>query len=161
MKQKSVVSRSVQIVIVVILMVLLAACGAPAAVEPAAVGVVDSAEVEAASDLPVRAATGAQRVSFAAGVSEVTVEGSFDGQDQAQIVFWAEAGKVLSVSVSSSQGSTMFHLEGADYKQVVKHLLDGENSWTGSLSMSQDYVLTIDNADLPAEYTVQLATSGG
>ena len=55
----------------------------------------------------------------------------------------------------------MFHLEGADYKQVVKHLLDGENSWTGTLSMSQDYVLTIDNAGMPAEYTVQLAVSGG
>jgi hypothetical protein len=38
----------------------------------------------------------------------------------------------------------LFHLHGQADGVVYKHLLDGEMSWQGVLSISQEYVLTLD-----------------
>jgi hypothetical protein len=99
----------------------------------------------------------ALRIVFAPGATAATVEGSFSGQGQARYLFWAAEGQVVSLSVTSPQNSTLFHLEGVQDGAAYKHLLDGENSWQGALTVSQDYLLTVDNSDMPAQYTIELS----
>lgn len=101
------------------------------------------------------------RIKFPAGASAVTIEGSFSGQARARYLFWAAAGQEVTLLVTSLQNSVLFHLEGVQDGQVYKHLLDGENSWQGTLTMSQDYLLTIDNSDMPAQYTIELSIVDG
>lgn len=103
----------------------------------------------------------AERIVFAPGATSATVQGSFSGQAQARYLFWAAAGQVVTLSVTSPQNSVLFHLEGMQDGQVYKHLLDGENRWQGTLTVSQDYLLTIDNSDIPAQYTIELSIVDG
>lgn len=103
----------------------------------------------------------AERIVFAPGATSATVQGSFSGQDQARYLFWAAEGQVVSLTVTSPQNSVLFHLEGVQDGQVYKHLLDGEISWQGALTVSQDYLLTIDNSDMPADYTIDLSVVDG
>ena len=157
---KRVGNRIVKFMLALALLALLVACGAgpQSAVEPAAVYVEPAIS---AAGTAARYGDGVQRVSFTRGATEIALQGISSGQAQTKVVFWGTAGQALSVSVTSPQGSIPFQLEGADYGQVYTQLRDGKTSWQGTLSMSQDYLLTIDNADLPAEYTVELAVVGG
>jgi hypothetical protein len=101
--------------------------------------------------------SGPIRIQFPAGATATTIEGKLPGQAQVEYLFWAAEGQSLDISVTSPENSILFHIAGVSDGQVIKHLLDGESSWQGTLPASQDYLLTLDNAANVASYTIYLS----
>jgi hypothetical protein len=101
------------------------------------------------------------RIQFAPGTSSTTRQGTLDGETQARYVLWAAAGQKMAVSVTSPNNGVLFHVQGVSDGQVYKHLLDGEMSWEGTLSLSQDYLITLDAVGGTTNYTLALSVVNG
>lgn len=101
--------------------------------------------------------SGPIRIEFAVGTTATTIEGKLPAQAQVEYVFRAAAGQQLELSVTSPENSILVHVEGVEDGQVVKHLLDGESSWQGTVPSSQDYLLTVDNAGSVASYSLYVS----
>jgi hypothetical protein len=97
------------------------------------------------------------RIQFAPGASSATRQGTLDGETQARYLLWAAAGQTMTVSVSSPNDSVLFHIQGVEDNQVYKHLLDGELSWLGVLTVTQDYLITLDAVGGATDYTLDVA----
>jgi uncharacterized protein YgiM (DUF1202 family) len=97
----------------------------------------------------------AVRIEFDPGSTSASIAGALSNGEQARYVLWAAAGQRMSVSVISPQNSVLFHIAGLSDGQVYKHLLDGESEWEGSLTVSQDYLLTLD-AVVAQSYTLRV-----
>jgi hypothetical protein len=86
-----------------------------------------------------------QRIQFAPGATSATVEVQIPAQAQTWFVLWAAAGQTMSINVAAENNSVLFHLQGKEDGVDYKHMLDGNSFWQGKLSVSQDYLLTLDN----------------
>jgi|GEM_PF-886660 len=104
---------------------------------------------------------GATRLQFAPGATSETLTGTIDGQTQIRYVLRAAAGQTMVVQVSSSNDSVLFHLQGLHDGQVYKHLLNGESSWQGKLSQTQDYLLALNGAGETTTYSVYISITNG
>jgi uncharacterized protein YgiM (DUF1202 family) len=97
-----------------------------------------------------------ERIAFAPGETSATITGDLAGGAQIRYILWAAAGQRMAVSVTSPQNAVLFHIEGVSDGEVYKHLLDGETSWEGRLSVSQDYIVTLD-AVVDASYSLHVS----
>lgn len=97
------------------------------------------------------------RIEFAPGTSSAAFESQLTGQNQDRYLLWAAAGQTMSVEIVSTTNNVLFHIEGVSDGQVYKHLLDGESSWQGNLSLSQDYLITVDKVGDTATYTLHVS----
>lgn len=86
-----------------------------------------------------------QRVQFAPGATSATVEVQIPAHAQTWLVLWAAAEQTMSINVAAENNSVLFHLQGKEDGVDYKHMLDGNSFWQGKLSVSQDYLLTLDN----------------
>ncbi len=101
--------------------------------------------------------SGPIRIEFTTGTTATTIDGKLPEQAQVEYLFWAAEGQLLNINITSPENSILFHIEGVSNGQVIKHLLDGESVWHGTVPASQDYRLTLDNAGNVAAYTIHLS----
>jgi hypothetical protein len=105
------------------------------------------------SPLPVR-------ITHDAGLLDMTISGQLTGEQQAAYLLAVAAGQTLAISVDSTDNNVLFHLAGVSDGQIYKHLLDGESSWSGTLPVSQDYLLTLDQVGDTATFTLSITLDG-
>jgi hypothetical protein len=101
------------------------------------------------------------RIQFAPGTTSAIRQGVLDGTTQARYVLWAAAGQTMRVDVTSPNNGVLFHVQGVSDGQVYKHLLDGEFRWEGDLSLSQDYLITLDGVGRGTNYRLQVSVVNG
>lgn len=97
------------------------------------------------------------RIQFAPGATSATLTGEIVGEQFTQYLLWAAAGQTMSVTVTAPNDNVLFHIDGVADGQVYKHLLDGQVSWQGTLTVSQDYRLTLDQVGDTATYTLYVS----
>ncbi len=116
-------------------------------------GVTPAAPVPTA---PVAPSSGLKRITFSAGGTSATLQGTLGVNGIDRYVLRAQAGQTLLVTVSS-QAQTLLSVNGAN-GDVYKSQGAGGSSWNGVLRMTQDYILTISTpTGTPAVYTLLVA----
>lgn len=85
----------------------------------------------------------AQRITFAAGGTSATVQGTATYPTRNQYLLRAQAGQTMHVELVSDYGIANFSVQGISDGQPLKRLENSETVWTGTLPATQDYLIQI------------------
>lgn len=98
-----------------------------------------------------------ERIQFAPGATSATISTRLPGHAQTWYVLWAAAGQTITINVSADNNSVLSHLQGKEDGVDYKHMLNGETFWQGTLPVSQDYLLTLDNGGEATDVVIEIA----
>ena len=108
-----------------------------------------------ATSLPTKVATAEPMlIVFDAGAIAKTIHRSLPVGDNDEFIFWAAAGQVAEVSITSSNDSANFALVGLVDGQPYKRFVNEDRHWNGSLLSSGEYRLTVTSLSRPIDYTL-------
>lgn len=131
--------------------------------------------------LMVSGAAGAQeirteQVSFPAGASGTTIEGSITGRESVSYVLGASAGQTMSVRLTSANTSTYFNVyqpgrgpgdEALAVSEITGPMVPEMNRFEGVLPASGDYIVSVylyrnaARAGRNSNYTLEISIGGG
>lgn len=95
------------------------------------------------------------RISFAAGESSATMQGTLGSSQRHYYVFRAQAGQEAHIEVTSTGNAANFGFSGAADGQPYKRLVNEDRFWDGVLPENQDYLLHVAALE-DTEYTLTL-----
>lgn len=95
-----------------------------------------------------------QRISFSSGAYSGSASGKLSAHDSQYYVLRANQGQTMEITLSSSQEVTL-SVYGAD-GTVLKSGASEEDSFTGVLPSSQDYILVVKAGELMTRYQVHV-----
>lgn len=89
------------------------------------------------------AASGPERIQFAAGAVSGSVTGTVTSPDRKQYVLYAFKGQRMTVQIASPGNAANFAVSGVFDGQPLKRLENEDRTWTSNLPATQDYLLTV------------------
>ena len=96
------------------------------------------------------------RISFAPGQSSTTLSGQARGSELVTYVLRAAQGQTLSASLTGETGLTIY---GYQDGQPLKRADVGENSYTGQLPATQDYIIVVVPRAASVGYTLTVSVN--
>jgi hypothetical protein len=104
---------------------------------------------------PVAAPT---RLLFAAGANSMTVNGTVAAPEQQRYLLRGVAGRTLQITLNAATKGTTFAIQGVTDGKPLKRLETIAKSWSNTLPMTQDYLITVTTSGAMAEYTLEVVT---
>lgn len=95
------------------------------------------------------------RISFAAGESSATLQGTLGENERHYYVFRAQAGQEAHIQITSAGDAANFGFSGSADGQPYKRLVNEDRFWEGVLPNSQDYLLHVAALE-DTDYTLTL-----
>lgn len=86
---------------------------------------------------------GRERIQFAPGATSATVRGTVQFPNRREYLLRALAGQTMRVELISSDASANFAVIGVSDGQPLKRLENSDTVWSGTLSLTQDYLLQV------------------
>ncbi|MBX3010345.1 MAG: hypothetical protein KF832_02515 [Caldilineaceae bacterium] len=112
-----------------------------------------SLETEPVTALPDAAPV---RLVLGAGSDTTTVTEQLGATERRRYLVRATAGQNLFITLTSSDNTANFSLQGVTDGRPLKRLENEERSWSGSLPLTQDYLIMVTAPTAAVEYTVDL-----
>lgn len=107
---------------------------------------------------PVAPQAAPTRLVFAAGANTMTVNGSVAAPEEQRYLLRGVAGRTLEIKLTSATKGTTFAIQGVTDGKPLKRLETIAKSWSNTLPMTQDYLITVTTSGAATEYMLELAT---
>lgn len=107
---------------------------------------------------PVAPLAAPTRLVFAAGVNTMAVSGTVAAPEQQRYLLRGVAGRTLHITLMAATKGTTFAIQGVTDGKPLKRLETITQSWSKTLPMTQDYLITVATSGAEAEYTLELET---
>lgn len=107
---------------------------------------------------PVAPLAAPTRLVFAAGVNTMAVNGTVAAPEQQRYLLRGVAGRTLHITLMAATKGTTFAIQGVSDGKPLKRLETITQSWSKTLPMTQDYLITVATSGAEIEYTLELET---
>lgn len=107
---------------------------------------------------PVAPLAAPTRLVFAAGASTLTVNGTVAAPAQQRYLLRGVAGRTLQITLTAAAKGTTFAIQGVTDGKPLKRLETIAKSWSNTLPMTQDYLITVTTSGTATDYTLELET---
>jgi lipopolysaccharide export LptBFGC system permease protein LptF len=86
-----------------------------------------------------------QRINFARGAIQATVNGVIPPHSQHTYLVNAKAGQIMSVNVNSPNNKDHLTIYGVDGTVLTNGNMSGSSQWRGRLPITEDYIVKVTN----------------
>lgn len=99
------------------------------------------------------------RIVFAPGAISAQVQGDVAAHENVDYILSAQAGQTMTVLITSPNNDVLLTIVGADGIPLTNGLMSGATGWTGTLPVTQDYIIralgTFEAATYALEVTIE------
>lgn len=106
---------------------------------------------------PTAAEPAPVRLVFAAGATTTTTTAHVAAPERQRYLVRGVAGQTLQIELTPTGGSAIFAVQGVTDGKPLKRLERAANSWSSTLPVTQDYLITVIPTGAAVEYTLALA----
>lgn len=106
---------------------------------------------------PTTAEAAPVRLVFAAGASSATTTAHVAAPERQRYLVRGVAGQTLEIALTPTGGSAIFAVQGVTDGKPLKRLESTETTWSSTLPVTQDYLITVTPTGAAVEYTLALA----
>ena len=96
-----------------------------------------------------------RRIEFAKGGTSATVYGTVTAPGRVEYILYAFYGQSMSVKITSPNEEANFSVVGIN-DQYLKRIENEERTWTGTLPVTQDYIISVAVADGSVDFTLSV-----
>lgn len=106
---------------------------------------------------PVAPQAAPTRLLFAAGANTMTVNGTVAPPEAQRYLLRGVAGRTLEIKLAAATKGTTFAIQGVTDGKPLKRLETIAKSWSNTLPMTQDYLITVTTSGAATAYTLEVA----
>jgi len=106
---------------------------------------------------PTTAETAPVRLVFAAGSSTTTTTAHVAAPERQRYLVRGVAGQTLQIALTPTGGSAIFAVQGITDGKPLKRLESTATTWSSTLPVTQDYLITVTPTGAAVAYTLALA----